>query len=531
MTLYSLQPPPPIDLYRCRNTHTIAPLFPIYSESGDLQTDPQPIDSVPPAHFWRNSDGYGFDLRNLAVLLQTNFRNLNPHTVSNDDTVGSGHLWCNQNDLSFLLQVLPMTIHTLISTRMEILNLFSDEMKRKLANLASELCSFTYEGLYEWLQNVPNDVLLGMAVTSEKTDILMQIFLLSNERRTSAIQGIIQHTGIQANQHFAEPAGVERSSDLYRLMEYYKANVVQDFIAYLSQVRRSRILQVSNYDASINEYMQTHFLLVCHRYTTVLKSRPRHFSKMLLWHWIFKITRSGPTSSGFFLLIRGRRARVRDRHTQEEHYVHIRVFFDIKSSTYIVHEDAVEMVFMDTADLWQYTQTLLKLQGSELQMGALAGGIYDICLGKSWAVTLKTDNSFIRTMALLLTYPTGGVLGFLNSSVENRRDIDPLATFRAILGPFQKIGYRIRGIINDFLHSVDYSDLYINKIVMQGGYDNGPATLINKLQSALQGFTCVQDIGSELCEFLSVPYAPERPEFAAFQVNHTGIPPPFEFPY
>lgn len=525
MTLYSLQPPPAFDLYRCRNTHTLAPLYAIIGHFGDLQTEPQPIDSVPREYFWRNSEGYGFDLRNLAVLLRTNFRNLNPHTVSANSQDAIRPLWCNQGDLSFLLQVLPMSIHTLIRSRMDILNLFSDEMKRKLAHMASELCSFTYEGFYEWLQNVPVDVLNGMAITTGKTDILMQIFVLSNERRAAAIQGIIQHAGIQANQHFAEPAGVERNSDMYRLMEYYKANVVQEFISYLSQIQRARIAQTRNYDASIIEYIQTHFLLVCHRYTTMLKCRPRHFSKMLLWHWIFKQTRLAPTFR--------RHGRVREStRTTQDIFIHIRVFYDIKTSAYIVQEDDSEIRFTDPADVWQYTQDLAKLQGSELQMGTLAGGLYDICLGKAWAVTLKTDNSFIRTMALLLTYPTGGLLGFLNSSVENRRsdNIDPLGTFRVILGPFQKIGYRIRGIINDFLHSVDYSDLFINKIVMQGGYDNGPATLINKLQSALNGFTCVQDIGSELCELLSVPYPPERPEFAAFQVDHTGIPPLFEFP-
>ena len=66
----------------------------------------------------------------------------------------------------------------------------------------------------------------------------------------------------------------------------------------------------------------------------------------------------------------------------------------------------------------------------------------------------------------------------------------------------------------------------INRIQLRGGYDEFQGTLLDKLRAALSSRTCIQDVGGELCEILSVPYPPERAdEYARFQCDHTNIQP------
>ena len=516
-TSYTFEPTAgfPPDM-RCVNTHTLAPLFAAYDpDTGELQTDPVLLSRVPPEHFWRNSDGYGFDVRNLSVLLRVNFRNLNPHTV--------GHaqprpLWCNQQDLNTLLFWLPSAIRQNIYKRVAILDALTDETKRRLAHMAGELYSHTYTGLVAWLYQVPDNVLSGM--TADKTALMHQILELAADRRTAALNGIMQHTGAQAAQHFAEPAGIERDSDLYRVLEFYKATVVQGFLNYVEQQQHARDTMIATLDERIKEYIQIQFLGLCERYRTVIGGESRHGSRMLLWHWMFKTRMSAPLRRrGFGGFLPHRTA------TIVLVMFHVRVFYDMKSSEYVLETNNGTTRCTDAVELWLALQALAMTNGS-VHMATLAGGLYEICRGAAWRQTLKRDNALIQTMACLLVIPTPVIRYIHEYVVADYPNRSPQETFKRLLGPHRRVATGVLHVAREYFAAARANYEPVDKIVLHGGYDNGPGTLLDKLRLTLQGITCIQDVAAELCEFLSVPYAPDRQDiYGAFQVDHTNVPP------
>lgn len=502
---------------RCRNTHTLTPLFALRVD-GELVTDPVPLYEVPHEHFWQNSEGYGFDLRNLTALLRNNFRNVNPHAPDRP-------IWCNERDMVDLLQHLPLTQYVRLQERAHILNNLTDETKRRLAHLGCELYSHSYQGLWNWLRDVPDEVLSGLGITDAKSELQQMLVRLAATRRQAAIAGIAQHSSAQANQHYAEPAGVVFGSSLYSVMEFYKANVAHEFLAYCQTLNTDRATYLDDYNGRLQEYMQVQFLGLCARYAAVLRKEPRHLDRMLLWHWVFRIPSPQPPAAYHR---RGLRGALQNRSIVYLQPMHVRVYYQIATNNYVVNIND-DVICADACDLWQTLHAQLHVTEGTLTMAALAGGIYEICLGPSWKTTLTRDNALIYSMAHLMTLPRP-LFSYLNDIIL--RNNSSLTEFTNVIVPsVLRTGGRyavgIRALLYEF--TANFSTLYerhcLNRIILSGGYDNGPATLLEKLQGALRGHTCVQDVAAELCEFLSVPYPPQKEYLAAFQVDHTNVPP------
>jgi hypothetical protein len=425
-------------------------------------------------------------------------------------------------------------MHTL-SSRVNVLNALTPETKRRLAHLATELYSHSYQGLYDWLRQVPDDVMAPLGIVASRDILLQHLVLLANQRRDAAIQGIVQNVGVQANQHFAEPAGVAFNSDIYRVMEFYKANVAQEFLQYVDTMNRQRHGRIQDYDDRILEYMQIQFLGLCARYTTAARREPRHFKEMRLWHVIYKV----PTT---ILTVAARRHGLRSSLINRNvtvRTVHVRVSVRLDTGTYeLAIEDPTggsrTTICTDAAELWHAIQTQAAYPGATLHVAALAGGLFEMCLGPLWKRTLVRDNRLIYTMAWMMTLPSSPVrmihdyvMG-LPSMLEGSPALQISQSVTHLLGPRRRLAMGFVSITDEYIREATflYERHVLDAIALRGGYDDlGRSNLVAKLRGALAGLTCIQDVAAELCEFLSVPYPPEKAELAEFQVDHTGIPP------
>lgn len=519
---------------RCQNTHTLAPLYTC------ALFDPQPLSDVPPTYFWQNSEGYGFDIRNLAVLLKVNFRNLNPHTVTSDDNGAPRKLWCNENDLMSLLYhpMMPSGVRQNVIKRVQILNLLQDETKKRLAHMAGELYSFSLQGFYDWLDALPEEILVNFDIKTSKGALQDNLKAIAADRRRNAIQGILQQVGVQANQHAAEPAGFSFSSDLYVLLEMYKANVVQDFISYSETLKCNAAENAALYDERLALYLQVQFLGLCSRYVLLLREKPRHFAHAQLWYWKFRV----PTYAAVAMTTR-RRGNLRQSLTGPTlrlsgvRYCHVRFGYDLSHKIYDVAiswdaQDAATLQFHDPGDMWQYLKTELPLmlyQGSVLVTASLSGGIHQLCRSPRWKRSFRFDNNLIYTMGRLLLFvqpPFQVLRDFVDKSPRLLRSDAHLRQFiRDTFG--LRLANGFRQLLEEFVKQLPqvYEIDVLQSITLVGGYDNhGTQDLFTKLRGALSRTTCIQDVAAELCEFLSVPYPPEKPEFSRFQVDHTSIP-------
>lgn len=515
---------------RCQNMMSLTPLY-----AGCTSFEPVPLMLVPPEYFWQNSEGYGFDIRDIAVLIRTNFRNLNPHTVNLPTPPRP--LWCNERDMLSLIYhpMMPGEVRANIHKRIAVLNFLQDETKVRLATLAAELYSHSLQGFFDWLRETPDDVLIAMEITTPKSELLNSVMTIAAERRHTAICGIVQHAGVQANRHAVEPTGIPTTSHLYTLLEMYKATVVSGFFVYADRLRQQTV-NVVGFDDRLYEYMQIQFLGLCARYVLLLKKEPRHFAEMQLWHWTFRVPLS---TTG---MVARRHGRLRQsllsapQRLAGEHLVHVRVFFHLATNEFVVTWPDGSRRFRDAGDLWLFLQTDVPrlLAGNmvgvaTLGTAAISGGIHQLCRTPRWKRNFKYDNLYIYTMArlFLLGRPA---FRYLHEYVEK---MSPFPRDDAFVRKFIRDTYGVRvakgfrQLLNEYVLAIPriFEFHAMCSIRLEGGYDNaGARDLLTKLRGAMDGNTCVQDVAAELCEFLSVPFPPEQPQFAAFQVDHTGIP-------
>ena len=188
---------------RCKNSHTLSPLFMLRDEEGQLVTDPVPIEDVPHEFLFINSDGYGFDVRNLAMLMRVNFRNLNPHTI---DACVHGHIWCNSADMNALLhhpKMSPTVLQTVVS-RSRIVNALTDESKELIASVAGELYSYSYQGFYDWVSDMKtvnlDTIFQALGMSTTRAELMREIVELQEMRRNTTLSGIRSHLGVQATE-------------------------------------------------------------------------------------------------------------------------------------------------------------------------------------------------------------------------------------------------------------------------------------------------------------------------------------------
>jgi hypothetical protein len=537
------------DMPRCRNTTTLAPMFAMYDQDNEMIVDPIPISQVSPEYFWRNSDGYGFDVRNLSVLLRVNFRNLNPHTVVD----GADHtrpIWCNRSDLSSLLfhPKLADGIRLLVQSRTSLLNLLSDQSKVLLASAAHELYSATYQGFYDWVADQPQfDTLMqAIGILSPQRAIMTQIETLQGQRRQNTIMAIQTHLNTQAAEHFCEPSGIHRESDLYKVLEFYKAGITMNLIEYLEHLATKRRGIVQSVQKKLEDYRRSRLTAILHRYTRMYdracqcRRRPklaRHLERttnmFMLWHIEFACIEETPMRRVF----RRRREIYLPSTRQRASNTHVRVFLSHVTRDYVVRINNTPLVVPRADDLLKMLDDTVPhfldpRKKQRVVRACMAGGLGGIgCTGGRWRKTIRSDNAFLTAQAnsWLLRSP---FTSWIDALITDGPLLEPSPQVR-VSSIVEHIGRAFRDVMYFSIAkniAVSAPDIFefelLNRLQLRGGYDDFQGTLLDKLRAAMSTRTCIQDVGGELCELLSVPYAPEDEDpFKNFQCNHTGIPP------
>lgn len=513
------------DAPRCRNTHTLAPLFCMKDPDGELVVDPVPLADVPRRFFWANSAGYGFDVRNLAVLLRVTFRNLNPHTV---DTADPEPLWCTRADLSTLIYHpgIDDKVRETVRERVKYLNLLSDRSKMMLATAAHELYSATYQGFYDWVATMPGFAALvrGLGYRMTQRGVMAELEEVQRARRTATLRGIRSTLGTQAVEHRAEPAGIDRDTELYRLLEHYKAAIAAELIEYLEELsaRRSRLKDAI--EARLDEYAASRVSAITRRYARVhakaarrernpkLAARMRSRPSVLLW-----------------------RAQFRSLMLSDVSCV-LQVALLQKTGDFALTVAGETLVVADHGLVYGVIETilpqLLPPGPVELVWAAVAGGVAAHCKGRAWRARLRSDNRFLASRAThwALRAPfTSRVEQVIVDHGALRTASEPIRTEMVLRGLGARFADKMYRSIAERM-AVSTPDIFefdlLNRLQLRAGYDDFRGTLLDKLRAALDQRTCIQDVGGELCERLSVPYAPaDRELYELFQCDHTSIPP------
>lgn len=552
-TLYSVEPPSTTTHYRCRNTHTLSPLFSQFDSSGELITTPQPIDTIPSKYFYRNSDGFGFDVRNLGVLLRTNFRNMNPHTL--DDRSGSARpLWCSGEDLQALIHHPQMneSVRDTVRQRTEWLNLLSDASKSRLAETACELYSATLQGFYNWVAALEgfDCIMTGMGIGASRTSILVQIEDLQRQRHQTTIKAIKSTLGTQASEHFCEPPGLVHG-ELYDLLEFYKGGVAQKLIEHIEQLGERRRLILHQLRSRVESYSRTRLSKIIDRYIRAAARRPARRREELL----FRIAYAQPNCGAEFkrafkprsrmfrpcpaplgpLPSKQRRWRLGVEawlcrpNPSEPPLVEIR--FDTPHvGTKFVVSDSTEVLEM----LDDMVPRFLPGGQCRVALASLAGAVLQrACPGKRSRSLYRAANRLLRSLAeqwLARTSVTETVERLLVDGPSPMLHLTSMServhqVRKALRRRYRDSMFRV--VAHQMARSApDIFELQVISVQLSGGYDDFTGTLLDKLRATMSGRTCAQDIGGELCEMLSCPYPPEAAErFTHFQVDHTGVPP------
>lgn len=509
---------------RCRNAYTLVPLFSLYV-NGVLQTSAQPLFDVPKEYFWQNSHGYGFDVRNLSVLLRVNFRNLNPHDLREP-------LWCSAADLMSLLAHpnLDPAIVANFKSRHNVVMKFSDATKRKLAYAAQELYSFSLQGFYNWVSDSYETTLAGL-VTTTRAELLHNIALIHQRKRETAILAIQQHSKSQAAEHRSEPAEISHNSELYEVLEIYKARVAQEMLDYLNALKTRQTTYINTFNSKVREYLHARLSKILYRYSTraaALTKKP--VEELVLFHiqlnHTYTVTRVIPTA---------RRPLTRALSQVSTTLVsvprHVRVVYRYGVSHPLqVVVNNTPLTFEVYSDVFAYMEETIPLwRGSIIEVASLTGGLVAHCQGTKWAATIKRDNNFLHSMVMILLLPAslGATMtdAIMSKSAWSIYDVSS-AALQAIGG--QPKDSHIGDLINEFVVDArtTFEHIMLEKWIISGGYDLYQGNLRQKLQTALNRQTCIQDVAAELCESLSMPYPPECAHiFNAFQCDHTNIPP------
>lgn len=480
--------------------------------------------------------GWGFDVRNLSVLLRVNFRNVNPHTleVVGADDVMWEPLWCNAIDLGSLVHHPEMDpkVNQIIAHRARLLNLLSDRTKTMLATSARELYSFDYQGFYDWVANQPQfDVLMramGYRVTQRGT--LHDIETIQRKRRKATIAGIQNSTTAQSGEHFCEPAGIHRESDLYHVLEHYKAGVARDLVTYLEQLAQRRRSFCMRLEDEMLDYRATRFSAITKRYAREavraminftqkgramrLITRPR----IVLWKMVFASQRE-------------------DISIEDTSIEDTSIEVSLVGDKYEVRINAMAVDAETPEDVFPLLESILPQiihPGKRIRLASITGGIVSLLPKTSrWKKTVRSDNRFLAAAAREWILGVSYVSWMDSIIIEEGGPLwtsIPHVRIRQLQArmPKEFCEHMYMSVARNMsLHAPDIFEFeLINQRQLKAGYDGFEGSLIDKLRAALDYRTCVQDVGGDMCEMLSVPYPPEDAKtFASFQCDHTNVPP------
>lgn len=497
----------PDDRPRCRNQMTLAPLYTRHGPDGSILTNAYMTMDIPAEHFWRNADGFGFDTRNLAQLLRTNFRNLNPHLPYRP-------LWCNARDLASLLAHPDLeTPRRNAVDRATRMNMLSPRTRERLATAAGELYSASYQGFVDWIESRPDfdrmmaDV--GYDITRAKA--VETVVRIELKRRRQARKSIEAASGTQASEHMCEPVGIPTDSGLYRLLEQYKAGVASRLLHDVHLLAEREHAMVAELERRMIANRRTRLEAVLRRYVRAALKHKSVAGDFGVFQMRFT-TAHGPSSD---------------------------VVFDVRflrdSLQYRLLLDGVVMLAESPAEAVRQLQTTGRglVQGRTVVLSAaIDGGAARWCKGKNWSRRIRADNRLLRTAAALWTMDDTFVAStrstLLSMPLDHAADPRLRETWvrqrlgRVIVDPSHvKVACRMAA---EMPYLLEFS--LLDGMQFNAGYDGYESGLLEKLNGALSGLTCAQDLGGALCEALSVPYAPEDHEIhAPFQCDHTNIPP------
>lgn len=542
---------------KCKNTETLVPMFTMYNSNNELVTNPVSVSEIPSEYFWVNSDGYGFDIRTLSVLLRVNFRNLNPHTIDVGDHIRP--LWCNAADLSTLMSHpnLNMKIKQNILNRGRVLNILTDHTKEILASAACELYSYNLQGLYNWIASTIDfeSIMAGLGIQVDRPQLLSEINILHNHKRKNTFLSINIHCDVQAAEHFCEPAGIPADSHLYTILEVYKAGITHDLIGYIQDMQITQQSICAKIQTKLDLYTYGKFMEILRRYEPHYHAHTQRTQKpFMILHMKYQHELLS-SSDASHLVYRGQYiddipAEFIESYVSEpRHNVHdflevndvfncgcgevdVRLSFT-KDLRYQLQINTTEYIYIsDLKDVYVViNEELSKYRLTRLFYVAISGG-----LANKYKVDrnlLRGDNDFLKIICNNFLSGTN-FLDWLERVLCERHVWTPdnMLRLEDVLRDSTIQMYTTDPMYYSIIKHVTicspelFEFSILHSIKLNGGYDDFKGSLLEKLQASMSKTTCIQDIAGDLCELLSVPYAPEDTGiFAKFQCDHTNIPP------
>jgi len=541
-----------------KNTHTLVPMclettllyMPGAKVPAAAMDAPVPLVHVHPRFRWTNSDGYTFDARNLAVLCRTGYRNVNPHTMDSDGD--HRPIWINKRDVMTLLQHphFDAPKRNGLYARVNILRCLDPAAIEALCTAAHELVSIDYTGFARWLAEhadaLPWEYLYDGDPTRRVPTIVRALAEIQERRRHDAIAAIRGHSSAQAAEHLVEPYGVNSGDPVYSLLEMYKVGVVKDFLAYAqhreTQSNRLRWKLTEEYTQLLND-----------RFATIAAKIPDgepflHLSLIDVTNMRNKIR---------VMHHNFRRKRVRRSVVVPNSTSFPTVVFQVAKigDEFMVTGRAIPVDETDTsrialaADSYETVVTSM-LNIVQMLLPRVGQCVVHLCkisphLGLDRRFATASEE-FVRSTITADLFMSPNPVTFINERITQAMVLDTESSAtNAMWSEMVKIGIRDK-MMHQFLKKMvrRRRDLYagraLREVTVVGGYDNTdygemrrPTPIARKLGQSLMGHTCVQDVASELVEFLSVPcypagYMTEPGPVAVRQV--AVIPPLFEAP-
>lgn len=539
-----------------KNTHTLVPMclettllyMPGMKVPARAMDSPVPLIHVHPRFRWTNSDGYTFDARNLSILCRGSYRNVNPHTMDEDGNYRP--LWLNKRDVMSLLQHphfdAPKRNH--LAARVDILRCLPPKTLEIMATAAHELVSIDYTGFARWLINrttsLPWEYLYDGDPTNRTPSIVRKLGEIQERRRKDAIAAIRAHSSSQAQEHLVEPYGVNSGDPIYSLLEMYKADVVKAFLVHAQQTtalsNRLRWQMSEEYSRLLDE-----------RFAQIAAKVPdgESFLHLSLIDVTNMRNRIRVLHQGF------RRRRMRRSVVVPNSTSFPTVVFQIGKigNEFTVSGRAIPVDGNDTSRISLVAENYETVLASLLNIVQMLLPRVGQCIVHMCKISphlgldqrfARASEEFVRSTITADLFMAPNPVTFINERITRAMVLDTddsavnnMWTEMVRIGIHDKMMYQfLRKMIRR------RRDLYagraINEITVVGGYDNvdygeprRPTPVAKKLGQSLMGHTCVQDVASELVEFLSVPcypegYMTEPGPVAAPQV--AAIPPPFE---
>jgi len=513
-----------------KNTHTLVPMcmettllyMPGVKVSARAMESPVPLIHVHPRFRWTNSDGYTFDVRNLAVLCRAGYHNVNPHTMNEDGTYRP--LWLNKRDVMTLIQHphFEAPRRNRLCIRVDILRCLSPKTLEIMATTAHELVSIDYTGFARWLVNrstlIPWEYLYNGDPTNRTPTILRGLEEIQGYRRRDAIEAIREHSLSQAHEHLVEPYGINSGDPIYSLLEMYKVDVVKDFLVHAQQTNtlsNSLRWQMSEEYARLND----------ERFAAIAARVPdgESFLHLSLIDVTNMRNRIRVMYNSF------RRTRVRRTVVLPNSTSFPTVVFQVGKigNKFTVSGRAVPVDGTDTSRISLVAENYETVVASLLNIVQMFLPRVGQCIVHMCKISphlklderfAKASEEFVRSTITADLFMEPNPVTFITERITQAMvlDTDENAICK-MWTEMVKIGIRDK-MVHQFLCKMirNRRELYagraINEVVVSGGYENldpdefrRSTPITKKLNQSLMGHTCVQDIASELVEFLSVP--------------------------